>query len=75
MTDVLDQSIEDELLAYLVDEDEEPSTERVAENYHQSTTATILVPVKVKYHHPSGSLYSFSLPDRETIEAALKEQA
>lgn len=75
MADQLDQSIEDELLAYLVEEDEEPPTDRVVDNYHKSTTATILVPVKVRYHHPSGSLYSFSLPDRETIETALKEQA
>jgi hypothetical protein len=67
-------NIEQALLDYLTEENE-PPTDRLVDNYWETTTTTVLVPVKIKYHHPTGVLQSFKLPDREAIEKALKEQA
>jgi hypothetical protein len=43
-------------------------------DYYLATTATIMVPVQVRYHLPTGVVYSFECPTREQVEQAIKDQ-
>jgi hypothetical protein len=42
-------------------------------DYYLATTATIMVPVQVRYHLPTGVVYSFECPTREQVEQAIKD--
>jgi hypothetical protein len=47
--------------------------ERQTEKYYQATTGTVLVPVKVRYHYATDTIYSFDAPTTDEVEEALKD--
>jgi len=44
------------------------------EEYYRPTVKTIMVPVKVSYHDPTDTVYSFTPPTLEEVAKALKDR-
>ena len=48
--------------------------EQAYETYYAPTTKWVLVPVEVKYHAPTDTVYSFTSPTIEDVETALMRE-